>query len=148
MGAATRTDPYLDFRYVVEMESLVVGGFAEVSGLEVEVDVEEYQEGGLNHRPHVLPARASHGNVTFRRGLTDVDELWSWAMAATRGQAERRLVRVVVLDSLGQEAVGWEFHGTLPVRWSGPDLAADDGRVAMEELELAYETIVRHGGGQ
>lgn len=147
MSTGGRTDPYLDFRYLVEVGETKVG-FAEVSGIEVEVETEEYQEGGVNDHPHVLPTRASQGNVTFRRGVTDDATLWSWAMAATRGQAERKLVRVVLQDREGVEATGWEFHRTLPVRWVGPDLAGDGGQVAIEELELAYETITRHGGSQ
>ena len=147
MVLGDRTDPYLDFRYVVEVGE-TKAGFAEVSGIEVEVETEEYQEGGVNHHPHVLPTRASQGNVTFRRGMTDDALLWSWAMAATRGQAERKLVRVVLQDRLGRETVGWEFHRSLPVRWVGPDLVGDRGEVAIEEFELAYETITRHGGNQ
>lgn len=148
MATGERTDPYLDFRYVVEVGSSPAAGFAELSGIEVEIGTEEYEEGGVNDRPHVLPTRASHGNVTLRRGVTDDATLWSWTMAATRGRAERKLVRVVVQDREGAETVGWEFHRALPVRWSGPDLAAEGGGVAIEELELAYETIVRHGGEQ
>ena len=152
MPTGERVDPYLDFQYVVEMISPgektrePVGGFSEVSGIEVEIETEEYEEGGVNHRPHVLPTRGSHGTLTLQRGLTDEAILWGWVMAATRGQAERKPVRVIMADREGEETIGWEFGGTLPVRWSGPDLAAQDGQVAMEELELAYERINRYGG--
>lgn len=152
MATGERVDPYVDFQYVVEMVSPAkgqrepVGGFSEVSGLEIEIETEEYQEGGVNHRPHVLPTRAAHGTVTFQRGLTDEAILWGWVMDATRGRAERKAVRVVMENRRGEQTIGWEFGGTLPVRWSGPDLAAQNGQVAMEELELAYERINRYGG--
>ncbi|MFT4923419.1 MAG: phage tail-like protein [Haloarculaceae archaeon] len=146
MSTGSRVDPYLDFRFLVEIESLIVGGFAEVEGIEFEVDTEEYEEGGVNHYTHVLPTRTTSGTVTLRRGLTDAEGLWDWARAGVRGTADRRVVRVILLDREGSEAAGWVFHRAMPVRWSGPDLAAENGQVAMEELELAYETMARHGG--
>lgn len=153
MAAGGRTDPYPDFRYAVELvspdgEPAEVGGFSEVDGVEVEIETETYREGGVNDRAHVLPTGTSHGTVTLRRGLTEEATLWEWTMDATRGRAERKLVRVVVQDARGAEAVGWELHRALPVRWSGPDLAADGGRVAVEELAFAYERIGPHGGSR
>jgi len=45
---------------LVEINGLVVGGFSEVSGLEVEIDVEEYREGGKNEYVHYLPTGAKY----------------------------------------------------------------------------------------
>lgn len=148
MARDGHVDPYLDFRYAVEIDSVLRAGFAEVEGLEMEVETETYEEGGVNDRVHVLPTRASTGNVTLRRGLTDEEDVWSWARDAVDGRASRQSVRVVLLDRDGQPAISWQLLGALPVRWSGPDLSADDGRVAMEELELAYERLTRHGGSR
>lgn len=148
MARVGRVDPYLDFRYAVEVDSVVRAGFSEVSGLEMEVETETYEEGGVNDRVHVLPTRGSTGNVTLRRGLTDAEELWSWAKDAVDGYAERRTVRVIVHDRRGAEAISWQLLGALPVRWSGPDLSADGGQVAVEAFELAYEQLTRHGGNR
>ena len=38
-----RLDPYQASNFVIEIEGLLVGGFSECSGLEVEVEVEEYR---------------------------------------------------------------------------------------------------------
>lgn len=146
MAAGRGVDPYLGFRYRVEIDAVLRGGFTEVDGIEVELETETYEEGGVNDRTHVLPTRASTGNVTLRRGLTDEDDVWSWAKAAVDGRADRQPVRIVVLDTAGLEAVSWQLLGALPVRYAGPDLAAEDGRVALEELELAYERLTRQGG--
>ena len=146
-----RTDPYLDFRYVVELvkpdgTTEDVGGFSEVGELTVELETEEYEEGGVNDHPQVLPTRASTGEVSPKRGLTDEKKLWGWLMDATRGRAKRKELRVVVQDRSGGEAVRWGFSRALPVRWSGPDLAAENGQVAVEELALACERVTRLGG--
>lgn len=148
MAGQPRADPYLDFRYTVEVDSVVEGGFSEVSGLEMEVETETYEEGGQNDRVHVLPTRASTGNVTLRRGLTDATGLWNWAKDAVDGYPERQTVRVIVYDRQGSEAVSWQLLGALPVRWAGPDLSGDGGQVAIEEIELAYEQLQGPGGNR
>lgn len=150
MATGDRTDPYLDFRYVVELvrpdgRKEEVGGFSEVGGLTVEVGTEEYEEGGVNDHPHVLPTRGSTGQVTLKRGLTDERTLWGWMMDATRGRADRKEVRIAVQDRSGSEGVRWGFKRAFPVRWSGPDLVAENGQVAVEELELACERVTRVG---
>ena len=47
MPLAARADPYLGFRFLVEIEGLIVGGFSEVSGLQAETEFEEVREGGV-----------------------------------------------------------------------------------------------------
>ncbi|MDY6818778.1 MAG: phage tail protein [Halobacteriales archaeon] len=145
MGAS-RADPYLDYRFQVEIDALIVGGFSEVSGIRRELQTEEYQEGGVNHYTHTLPTRFSHPNVTLRRGLTDATELWEWTQAAVHGSITRRGVRVIVQDAGGEEVWGWEFRGAFPVAWEGPDLQGTGGTVAIETLELAHNGISRIDG--
>ena len=48
-------DPYQGFNFLIEIEGLLTGGFSEVTGLESEIEVEEYREGGLNQYIHQLP---------------------------------------------------------------------------------------------
>jgi len=49
-----RKDPYLAFDFLVEIEGLVVGGFTDVTGLQREVEVQDYREGGVNEYVHKL----------------------------------------------------------------------------------------------
>lgn len=146
MSTGERNDPYLDFRFQVEVDSLVVAGFSEVSGLEVEVETEEYEEGGVNAYTHTLPKRGSTPNLTLRRGLTDSTSLWDWVRSAVDGRVERKNVRVLLLDSTGAESWGWECRNAYPVRWAGPELSGDGNAVAVETLELAHEGITRMEG--
>lgn len=136
-----RTDPYLGVRFHVELDSLLVAGFAEVQGLEVELETEEYEEGGVNNYTHVLPKRVTYPNLTLRRGMTDSEELWNWMNDSVYGTAARKNGRIILLDSTGREAQGWEFLGGYPVRWEGPELAADQGDVAIETLEIAHRGL-------
>ncbi|MGZ6613086.1 MAG: phage tail protein [Solirubrobacteraceae bacterium] len=138
MAVGVRVDPFLAHAFAVEFDGLVVGGFAEVSGLVVETEVFEYREGGVNDHMHRLPGPLRHpGNILLRRGLTDVHSLWTWQYEIGQGTISRRNGSIVLLDA-GVEAIRWNFTGGYPVRWSGPDLRASGGTVALETLEIAH----------
>jgi phage tail-like protein len=141
---AARQDPYAAFNFQIEIEGLVVGGFAEVSGLQLEVEIEDYREGGLNDYLHKLagPARYPQ-NLTLRRGLTDADALWSWQYDVALGLIIRRNATIYLLDASGAQAMSWDVIAAYPVRWSGPDLRAGSSEVAFESVDLVHRGIVK-----
>lgn len=141
MATGDRTDPYVDFRFRVELEGLIVGGFSEVGGLEVEIETEPYEEGGTNGYAHKLPTRVNHSNVSLERGITDSEELWDWMHAGMQGPPDRKTGQIIVMDSMGAPVRGWEFVDGYPVRWEGPELSADGGMVAIERLEIAHHGL-------
>ena len=137
-----RNDPYLSFNFFVEIEGLIVGGFSEVGGLQVETQVHDYQEGGQNEYVHRLPGPARHpSNLILKRGLTDIETLWSWHQDVIAGKIERRNGTVYLLDRTGAPAMWWDFKEAYPVKWSGPELRADSGAVAVETIELVHRGL-------
>jgi phage tail-like protein len=139
-----RRDPYLAFNFLVEIGGLVVGGFTEVSGLQLEVNVQEYQEGGVNEYTHQLAGPVRYpSRLILRRGLTDADALWGWFRQVVRGEIERQNLSIVLLDSTGAEKRRWLFTGAYPVRWVGPELRAGTAEVAVETLEFAHHGLPR-----
>jgi len=134
-----RTDPYLAFQYQVEIESVTVGGFSEVTGLQVETEIKEYREGGLNEYMHRLAGPTRYpSNLILKRGLTDVDILIRWHQQVTQGAVKRFNGSIVLLDISGQERWRWNFLQAYPVKWIGPYLRANATEVALETLELAH----------
>ena len=95
-------DPYGGFRFRVEILGLQVGGFTEVSGLEREVQVEDFREGGVNDYTHKLATVTKYPNLTLRRGIADAAELWQWHQDVVNGRIQRRQVNVVLIDICGQ----------------------------------------------
>lgn len=136
-----RTDPYTSYRFAVEIDSLIVGGFSEVSGIERELQTEEYEEGGVPWYTHTFPDRMSHPNLTLKGGLTDSDAFWGWIERVKFGIVDRRNGRVLMMDDEAREVWGWEFVGAYPVKWTGPELRADQGAVAFETVELAHRGL-------
>lgn len=148
MPPGVRVDPYLDFRFHVQIESVVVAGFSEVSGLEIEVGTEEYEEGGRNDYTHELPGRASHSHVELRKGLTVSRALIDWMRDVATGTVEHKNVFVFLLGTEGLPEWGWQCEGAYPVRYSAPDLQADGNEVAVETLELAHRGLTPMGLGE
>ena len=141
MPVAEREDPYLSFRFLVEIQGLIVGGFSEVSGLQANTEVEEIKEGGVNDYVHKLPKITEYPNITLKRGITDLDALWNWHQDVVNGKVERKTVFIILLDSERNEKWRWSFEHAYPVKWTGPDLKADGSTVGVETLELAHNGI-------
>lgn len=143
MALGARTDPFLAFNFLVEIAGLVVGGFTDVTGLESEIEVEEYREGGQNRYVHRLAGPARYpARLVLRRGLAERRTLWSWHYDATQGIIRRRNGSIVLLNSAGEESWRWNFIGAYPVRWVGPELRASTTATAVETIELVHQGIM------
>ena len=141
MSLGERSNPYLNVRFLVEIDSVIAGGFTEVSGLERELETEEYDEGGVNTHTHSLQSGFTYPNLVLRRGLTDSETLWDWLQRAADGAVERKTVLLFLLDSTGEQSRGWAFRDAYPVKWTGPEFRSDGGDVAVESLELTHAGI-------
>lgn len=136
--------PLADCRFYVEIDGVARAVFVEVSGLEVELEVEEVAEGGRNDAVHALPGRVKPGRLTLKRGLADADEFFAWCLSVAAGRIDRRDLSVIAYDPGGEPVRRWDVERAFPVGWSGPQLTAEGTGIAMETVELAFDRI---GGG-
>lgn len=138
---AERSDPFLAFRYEVQLDDLPVAGFSEVSGLALETEVQEYPEGGLNSHLKKFPGRTRQVNLVLKRGIVG-RELWLWFFEQSQGTVRRRSGSVVVKDPAGdRDVLTFQFRDAFPAKWQGPELNAGQSTVAVETLELAHEGL-------
>lgn len=138
-----RTDPFRGYNFAVEVEGLVAGGFSEVTGLSLDIEVQDYREGGVNGFIHKRagPARYS-SNLVLKRGITASKILWNWYWDVVQGRIDRKNVSILLMDESGQEKVRWNFEQAYPVKWTGPDLRAGNSDVAVESVELAHKGLL------
>lgn len=141
MATGERNDPYLSFRFVVEINGIISAGFSEVSGLQAETEIEEIREGGVNDYVHKLPKITKYPNLVLKRGTTDSKELWNWHQNVITGKIERKSGSILLLDSEKNVKWRWDFDEAYPVKWTGPDLKADISTVAVETLEIVHNGI-------
>jgi phage tail-like protein len=138
------TDPYRGFRFRIEINGLIVGGFSEVTGIQRETQVEEIREGGVNNYVHRLPRETKYPNLVLKRGLTASEALWMWHEEVVSGRFARRTVHVILLDSEGKDVWRWSFENAYPAKWTGADLKADTNAVAFESIELVHTGFARY----
>jgi phage tail-like protein len=138
MPTGKRKDPYLNFRFRVEIEGVTVGGFSEVSGFQVDTELETYREGGLNEYTHQFTKGSKFSNLTLKRGLIDFD-LWDWHQNVVEGKIKRMSINIHQLNPKGENLRSWQFLGAYPVKWSGTELKADGNAVVLETLEFVHQ---------
>ena len=136
-------DPYKAFRFAVEINNTRVGGFSEVTGLEVRTEVEEHREGGVNDYVHKIAKETRYQNVTLKRGITDKTDLWDWHQQIVLGDIERKTIAVVVLDETGRDRWRFVFREAYPVKWNGTDLNATGNTVFVESIEFAHHGMTK-----
>ena len=142
MSTNDPNQPFAAFRFLLEIEGVTQGAFAEVSGLDSCTEVIEYRNGNdVQTTPRKIPGLTRYANVTLKRGYYRNDDLWSWRRAILDGENDRRKVTIKLLDEQGQTVVRWEVLEAWPAKWKGASLNAKSSEIAMESLELANEGI-------
>jgi phage tail-like protein len=137
-----RVDPYMNFRFLVEIDGIVQAGFSECTGLGSSVEVVEYREGGDMSSVRKLPGKSSYSDITLKWGVTDSRELYDWHLKALTGQLERKNGAIILLDVHRQEEKArWTFYGAWPSKWEGPKLDAKANEVAVDTLVVACERV-------
>lgn len=142
---ATRTTPYGAFNFVVNFDGgELFGGFSDVSGIGTELTIAEYRNGNDRENHTTKSAGLTKFNdVTLKRGVVSSIALFQWVKAArTQGPAAKKNITILLLDEAQQPVQSWILRGVLPMKYTGPTLAAKGGgEVAMEELVLSSEGL-------
>lgn len=128
-------------RFYVTIDNVAQAVFTEVSGLQLETEVFEYEEGGRNNASHRMPGRTKMGNLTLKRGMTKSHEFFKWYMEIARGHITRRHLSVIMYDTAGKEVTRWNFLHAYPIKWIGPQFTADSTTPAIETLEIAHDGL-------
>jgi len=140
---ATRDDPAPAFRFTVTFEDFAPVGFSDCTGLQSEIEVYEYVEGGLNTHTWKLPGRSKLGNVTFKRGIVN-KALWDWYRAIVEGKFRARNCTIYVHDASGSEdLLEFQLVDAFPAKWQGPELSAGQNNLAIETMEVAHQGLIR-----
>lgn len=136
-----RSEPFGKFRFDVEVDGVVGGGFQKVGGLVVESEVTAFQEGGRNDGMVKLPGQGQVGAVTLRRGVVADRVMLGWVR-----QGGRRTVDLILRDDAGREVVRYTLLRAWASKWEMEDLDGSASEVAVEMVEVAHEGVLRSAG--
>ncbi|WP_028445933.1 phage tail protein [Chitinimonas koreensis] len=128
------------------------GGFQECTGLEIEMDMQDYQEGGRNNGVIRRAGRAKFQPLVLKRGMFFESgegeqranaELWQWMQDVIDGVRPIRRYDGIVYVKSADNAVRatWTFERGLPAKIRGPELNGKTGELAIEELHIAHEGL-------
>jgi len=138
-----RPEMHAAFRFAVQIDGVTEAVFTECTLPTLEVEIHEQQEGGLNNAVHQIPGRIKSGKITLKRGITSSSDLLAWYMDIARGKiaSTKRKVSVIMYDSTSEEVLRWNFERAFPSKWTGPSFQSGRSELAIETLELSYQSI-------
>jgi phage tail-like protein len=146
----TTAYPFTAFNFAVEIEvtglttEACSAAFSECDGLEMTMDAKAIREGGNNTQQIRLTGAINYGTLTLKRGMTGNFDLWKWfaTLYEPNKGGLRGTAKVVLFAADGQtERVRFVLSECLPVKLKAPPLNGKDGMVAIEELQIAYESL-------
>ena len=146
--ATQRERPYNRFNFLVDLgDGNTEGpdaGFAEVSGLGMQLEVIEYRNGNSReNEPMKITGLARVGDVTLRRGLIGSLTLYRWINQIRNG--DTNALRTVTIQLQNEDHTAtvqtWKLLRARIVKHVSGPFNAKGGDVAMEEMVLAFERL-------
>ena len=144
-NASQRKDPYGNYRFRVEISGIAQAAFTEVIMPDSVSEVIEHREGTDPVNVRKQAGLVSNSNLILKWGLTASMDLYNWRKAIEQGKvgSSRRNVAVTLIDEEGNDAARWEFANAWPSAYKAPDLNAKGNEVAIETLEIVFESMQR-----
>ena len=132
--------PPLAFHFIVEFTQFKGEyEFQSVSGLSVDLETEEIAEGGENRFKHKLPVKTKFPNLVLKRGLLVDSELITWCRDALENfDITPTDLTVKLLNDEHEPVMTWSVVHAYPVKWSMGDFNAEESKIVIETIELAY----------
>lgn len=137
------TYPFVGFHFAVAFELLPQlpndFRFQEVDGLTVDVNTEEYKEGGENRFIHKLPTRTNYHNIELKRGMFIGSGLLLWCRNAIENfNFQPTNLTITLLSEDHVPVAAWYVVNAYPVSWSVSNFNAEESKVVIESIKLQY----------
>ena len=135
--------PLPKFYFEVKWDSEVMR-FQEVSGLDIEPQTLEYRRGNSKVFSTVkMPGVNKYGNVTLKKGVfKSNNKFWNWFSQIKMNTIKRIPLTISLLDESGSPTMVWTLNNAWPTKITGTDLKSDGNEVAVETVEVAYESFM------
>jgi phage tail-like protein len=114
--------------------------FQEVSGLDVEMEMESVKEGGQNRFTHQMPVRARYSDIVLKRGMFFGSGIILWCRQAIENftfQPVNVLISLLNADHLPLNS--WYVINAVPKKWQVSGFNAMENSLVIETLTLSYQ---------
>jgi phage tail-like protein len=114
--------------------------FQEVSGLDVEMEMETYMEGGQNRFTWQLPKRTRYSDLVLKRGMFMGSGIIAWCQNALENFVFQPVnLTVALLNSDHVPVQAWYVVNAIPKKWSISNFNAEENSVVVESITLSYQ---------
>lgn len=114
------------------------GRFLSVSGLNMEMEYETYQEGGSNYTNFFLKSPKPQALVLEQGVLADAAKISAVMEACISGILVPLSGDVTLKDTFGEPQRSWQIQDAYLQKYIGPELNGNHPAVAVQRIELLY----------
>ena len=116
----------------------IAGRFTAVSGLNMEVEYEVYNEGGLNYPRFFFKENKPQVLVLEQGVVTTLDSVSLLMAMCASGMSIPLAGTVILMDSFGVPQRTWTIVGAYLQKYVGPELNSNQPALAVSRIELIY----------
>ncbi len=134
------------FKVVIpELKDMV---FKSCEGLESEIEVLYFSEGGLLGAPKTARGAQRVHRLSFGQGTSSGDSgktIFDWYLDVCDSSKplQKKTLSITITDREGKKLTEWRVINAWPCRWNAPLLSRDATTVAVEYVSFAHEGIER-----
>ncbi len=119
-------------------DTTLEGKFTSVSGLDMEIEYEIFNEGGLNYPRFFFKANKPQVLVLEQGVVTDTDSVSLLMNKANIGMSVPLSGTVTLKDSFNVPQRTWTVEGAYIQKYVGPALNSNQAALAVSRIELIY----------
>lgn len=144
-----RKDPFANFKFEVESGGFPAAGFKSISGIEADVEVIEYREGGDNETMRKQAGQTTFSDITLERGFSNNEDLINWLKRSydinsiegnqLDNETLREDVVIFVKDKAGVRSKKITIYEAFVRNYALGDLDAEGNDILIETVVLANE---------
>ena len=114
--------------------------FQGVSGLDVDMEMDTFVEGGQNRFTWKLPKRAHYSDLVLKRGLFMGSGIVLWCQNAFENFVfEPTNITIALLNDSHVSIQAWYVVNAIPKKWSISSFNAQENSVVVESITLSYQ---------
>ena len=139
-------DTMIAQNFFLEVDGEVVSYLSGVSGLDLSMDVAESVQAAADGKKVIRKMLGTHikpPDLTLTRVAPpdmSSDKMWTWFNSIAMNTITRQTVVVNLMDETGAPRMIWTLNNAFPTKLTGTDMKSDGNEVAVESIEIAYET--------
>jgi|SRR5215469_5211908 len=127
------------FSVVIDNPAFDLGTWSRASGLQVSWNICEYRVGDQGNQYWLIPGTTKYSNIKLSRAAcveSNIVQMWL-AQTSNNPTPLSGAISLVAMGGL-VPLVTWKLNEFFPIGWSITDFDAEQGRAAIETLELVH----------